>query len=180
MKNLILILMGAVMLSCCSNHNVEKYKDSKPKLDVKEFFNGHIKAWGIVQDWSGKVVNKFDVTMKGTWEDDEGTLEEDFVFYSGKTQKRIWKLKKISEDYIEGRAGDIIGIATGKNAGDSLNFHYTMDIEVDGKMVRVRLDDWMWAMNDNVIINRSYIKKFGITVAELTIFMKKEDEKPAK
>jgi hypothetical protein len=35
-------------------------------------------------------------------------------------------------------------------------------------------DDWMWFMNDGVIMNRSYMKKLGVTVAEITIYMKKE------
>jgi hypothetical protein len=29
-------------------------------------------------------------------------------------------------------------------------------------------------MNDGVLINRSYLKKFGITVTKLTIFMQKQ------
>ncbi len=173
MKKLLTIL-GVLMLSCCANNKVDFYKDNSPKLDIKEFFNGKVKAWGIVQDWSGKVVNKFDVDMVGEWNGDVGTLNEDFVFYNGKTQHRTWTLKKLPDGKVEGKAGDIIGLADGKTSGDALNFHYTMDIEVDGKTYRVKLDDWMWAMNDGVIINRSYIKKFGFTVAELTIFMQKQ------
>jgi hypothetical protein len=33
----------------------------------------------------------------------------------------------------------------------------------------------MWAMNDGVVVNRSYLKKFGFTVAELTLFMQKQN-----
>lgn len=29
-------------------------------------------------------------------------------------------------------------------------------------------------MRDGVVMNRSYLKKFGITVAEVTIFMQKQ------
>jgi hypothetical protein len=49
-----------------------------------------------------------------------------------------------------------------------------MDLEVGDKTYRIKLDDWMWQMNDGVLINRSYLKKFGITVAELTLFMQKQ------
>jgi len=48
-------------------------------------------------------------------------------------------------------------------------------VPVDDKSYRLKFDDWMWAMDDgNVVINRSYLKKFGITVAEITIFMQKQ------
>ena len=48
-----------------------------------------------------------------------------------------------------------------------------MDIEVSGKTYKIHFDDWMWLMNDGILINRSYLKKFGFTVAELTLFMQK-------
>ena len=35
-------------------------------------------------------------------------------------------------------------------------------------------------MNDGVLINRSYLKKFGLTVAELTIFMQKQQPSDTK
>jgi hypothetical protein len=56
-----------------------------------------------------------------------------------------------------------------------MNWKYSMDITVDNSTYKVKFDDWMWQMNDGIVINRSYIKKFGITVAELTLFMQKKD-----
>ena len=163
------------MLSCCSGPKIEGYKETTPKIDVKEYFNGPIKAWGIVQERSGKVVSKFDVTMEGKWNGNEGTLEENFKYYEGKTQHRIWKITKTADNKYEGTAPDIIDKATGNQSGSAMNWNYVMDLDVDGKIYRVKFDDWMWLMNDGVLINRSYIKKFGFTVAELTIFMQKQD-----
>ena len=74
-----------------------------------------------------------------------------------------------------GSAHDIIGNASGESSGSAMNWKYSMDITVDNSTYRVKFDDWMWQMNDGIVINRSYIKKFGITVAELTLFMKKKD-----
>ncbi len=55
-----------------------------------------------------------------------------------------------------------------------MRWNYVMDLPVDDTTYRIRFDDWMWVMNDGVLINRSYLKKFGITVSELTIFMQKQ------
>ena len=50
-----------------------------------------------------------------------------------------------------------------------------MDVTTEGgSTYRLKFDDWMWLMNDGVLMNRSYMKKFGITVGEITIFMKKK------
>ncbi len=174
-KYLILTLIGvSLALSSCMGNSIDFYKETEPKADIKAFFNGPIKAWGIVQDWRGRVVNRFDVTMVGSWEGDEGTLEEDFVFYDGKTQKRTWKIKKLANGKYEGSAGDILGKATGGTSGSAVRWAYSMDVPVDDTTYRLKFDDWMWQMNDDVLINRSYMKKFGITVAELTLFMQKQ------
>lgn len=162
------------MLSSCSNHSLEYYEGTTPTVDIKEYFNGPIKAWGIVQDWRGRVVNRFDITMVGKWEGDTGTLTEHFVYYDGRTQERIWTIKKLPDGTYEGTASDILDKATGQTKGTAARWNYVMDLPVDDTTYRIRFDDWMWSMNDGVLINRSYLKKFGITVSELSIFMQKQ------
>lgn len=163
------------MLSGCVSSDMEHYNNTKPQMRIEEYFNGPIKAWGVVQDWRGRVVTQFDVSMVGTWNGETGTLEEDFSYYNGKRDLRTWTIKKLDNNRYIGHAGDIIGKADGRQNGNAMNWAYTMDIEVDGSTYRVKFDDWMWLMNDGVLINRSYMKKFGITVAELTIFMQKQE-----
>lgn len=128
----------------------------------------------IVTLRSGKVVQRFDVTMVGSWEGDTGTLKEHFDYYDGKKQERIWTITKIADGRYEGTAGDIIGKANGNVAGHAMRWAYQMDLEVKGSTYRITFDDWMFNMNDGVLINRSYLKKFGITMAELTLFMQKQ------
>jgi hypothetical protein len=171
---LTLILGVFIMLSSCINNSIEYYKNTTPKMDIKEYFNGPIKAWGIVQDWRGRVVNRFDVTMVGQWEGDTGTLTEHFTYYDGKKQERVWTIKKMPNGSYEGTASDIIDKATGNTSGSSARWSYMMNLPVNDTTYLIKFDDWMWIMNDGVLINRSYLKKFGITVSELTIFMQKQ------
>lgn len=171
---LLTLMMAVTMLSCCNNE-IDHYKGTEPKFDVKEYFNGPIKAYGVVQDWRGRVVTKFDVDMKASWDGDKGILEEDFKYYDGRTQQRTWHITKLSENKYVGRADDVIGDAPGIQSGSAMSWAYTIDLKLDnGKTHRVQFDDWMWLMNDGVLVNRSYIKKFGIKVAELTILMQKQ------
>jgi len=156
--------------------SLKHYKGSGPKLDLKEYFTGDIKAWGFVQDRKGHVTRRFDVTMTGTWDGDTGTLEEHFDYYDGKTEKRTWTIKKIANDQYIGSAGDILGQANGQVEGNAMRWAYQMNLDVGDKTYKITFDDWMFLMNDGVLINRSYLKKFGITMAELTLFMQKQDE----
>ncbi|MEQ8493191.1 MAG: DUF3833 family protein, partial [Gammaproteobacteria bacterium] len=43
----------------------------------------------------------------------------------------------------------------------------------DGRSWRVAFDDWMWLVDERQLFNRSYIRKFGLTVAEVSIFMQR-------
>lgn len=175
-KHFTLILVAALALSSCGGNTLDDYQDMQPRADLKEFFNGPIKAWGIVQDWNGKVVSRFDVDMVGSWQGNQGKLEEDFTYYDGSTQRRVWHITKTAEDQYIGKADDIIGEASGETKGNAVRWAYQMDVPVDDTTYRLTFDDWMWQMNDGVLINRSYLKKFGITVAELTLFMQKQDD----
>ena len=166
----------AFLSGCFSKAPLDTYKGSTPELDLKEYFSGPIKAWGLVQDRSGKVTRRFDVDMVGSWDGDKGTLEETFIYYDGETDKRVWTITKITDNTYEGEAGDIIGKAKGRTVGNSMRWAYVMDLEVGDTSYHITFDDWMFLMNDGILINRSYLKKFGFTVAELTLFMQKQDQ----
>ena len=162
-------------LSGCGGQKIEDYKGSQPSFDLQDYFTGHIKAWGMVQDYRGRVTRRFDIVMFGAWDGDTGTLEEDFSFYDGEVQKRVWTIKRLANGSYEGAADDVLDKATGRAEGSAMRWAYRMDLPVGDKTFRLRFDDWMYRMNDGVLINRSYLKKFGFTVAELTLFMQKQD-----
>jgi hypothetical protein len=170
----------ALMLGSCAGTKLDYYKGTTPVVDIKEYFNGPIKAWGLVQDWRGRVVNQFDVDIVGEWDGDNGVLTEHFTYYNGEKKERIWILKKLADGSYQGTAADILGEASGAVNGNAARWNYEMDLPVGDTTYRIRFDDWMWQMNDGVLINRSYLKKFGVTVSELTIFMQKQAPLPGR
>ena len=170
----ILTILGAIlMLSGCATKNLDMYAKQEPKLLIEDYFKGPIKAWGLVQDRSGKVTRRFEVTMNGTWNGNQGRLEEFFVYDDGEKQERTWIITKLPDGTYEGTAGDIVGKAKGKASGNAVQWYYVMDLKVGDRNYHVTFDDWMFLMDEKNLINRSYLKKFGITMAELTIFMQK-------
>ena len=112
--------------------------------------------------------------MHGEWNGDTGVLREQFTFYDGEKQERVWNIKKMPDGTYQGTAGDILGTAKGKASGSAVQWKYEMDLPVGNTTYRITFDDWMFQMNGDVLVNRSYLKKFGFTVAELTIFMQKQ------
>ena len=175
MKKFQAIMAGLMLvLSACSSVESEEYMTKEPKLDIQKYFSGQIKAHGIVQDWRGKMLEQFDVEMVGKWKGDVGTLDESFTYYDGKKMHRQWTITKTAENTFVGTADDVVGKAEGKVMGNSINWSYSMYLPPETKKYLVKFDDWMWLMHDGVLINRTYLKKFGLPVGELTIIMQKQ------
>jgi hypothetical protein len=175
LKGIILMGLLTFLSACSSGHKISNYEGAEPTMGVQEYFTGPIKAWGIVQDHTGKVTRRFDVDLYGSWDGDVGTLDEQFLYYDGEKQTRVWTIEKTGDRKFKGTAGDILGQADGESAGNAMRWAYEMDLDVGDKTSRIKFDDWMFLMNDGVLINRSYLKKFGFTVAELTLFMQKQE-----
>lgn len=169
----------ALLLSGCASTSIQgpNYTAQTPTLDIAEFFDGQVKAWGIVQNRKGNIVQRFTVDIDGTRDGDSLVLDETFNYSFGEgPATRIWQLKRLSDGEWTGSANDVFSQAAGSEHGNAFNWRYQMDLPRgdSGKTVRVWFDDWIWAMDDETIVNRSYIKKFGITFAEVTIFMRKQ------
>jgi Protein of unknown function (DUF3833) len=161
------------MTGCSTRPQVVDYANEKPIFDLKSYFNGMVDGWGIFTDRSGKVVRRFIVTLNCSWNDDEGILDEDFIYSDGKKEKRIWRMKRIvgSDGVVryEGRADDVVGIGTGEQRGNAFRWGYTLALPVDGKVYEVQFDDWMYQMDSKVVINKATMSKFGVTLGDLVV-----------
>ncbi len=166
-------LVAATMALCACAATVSDYAGELPRLDLTEFFNGPIQAWGIVQNRSGKVVRRFEVDMIGRWDGNEGVLEEDFRFADGQTQRRVWRFRKVDANRYTGTAADVTGEAEGEVAGYALRWRYVLQVDVGDKTWNVDFDDWMYLLDDHTMVNRSVMKKFGLRVGEVTLFFRK-------
>ncbi len=162
-------LAGAATLAGCAGPQIGQYAAEKPVLDLRQYFNGTLDAYGIFTDRSGAVVKRFTVVMRCTWNGEEGVLDEDFVYSDGTTQKRIWRLKHLGNGRYSGRADDVVGEAIGETQGNAFRWGYTLALPVDGKVWEVQFDDWMYLMDDRVMLNKAEMSKFGIRLGEVTL-----------
>ena len=160
-----LTLLGA----CASPVEPAHYAQEKPTLDLQQYFNGTLDAEGMYQDRSGTVIKRFSVVMTGSWKGDVGTLDEDFTYSDGKKERRIWTLRKTGPGRYIGTAGDVVGEAEGIVAGNALRWKYTLALPVDGKIIDVTMEDWMYLMNERVMLNRAAMSKYGFHVGDVTL-----------
>ena len=169
--------LGGTLLSGCASQQISDYSGQTPALDMRSYFNGIVDAYGVFTDRSGKVVKRFTVVMNCSWQgapgQEEGVLDEDFLYSDGSKQKRIWRLKRQSGTGAQGRyigrADDVVGEAVGEEQGNAFYWTYTLSLPVDGRVIEVRFDDWMYLMNDRVMLNKATMSKWGVYLGEVTL-----------
>ena len=174
MKNLFLIILIFFLTGCANNMKPLDFKDQKPRLIIEEYLSGSVKAWGVLQNRSGKVTRQFKADLNGKWDGKSLILDEIFYWNDGEKQTRQWTINKIDNHNYSGTASDVVGTAKGFSYGPAFKFEYVLLVPVKGKNIKITFDDWIFMQDERVAINRATMKKFGIKVAELTVMFVKE------
>ena len=172
-----LLIISFIFITSCSNiqsMNPEDFKNRKPRLIIEEYLSGKVKAWGILQNRSGKVTRQFSADLDGKWDGKKLILNEKFYWSDGEIQNRQWQITKIDEHNYEGTAGDVVGKARGYSYGPAFKFEYVLLVPVKGREMKITFDDWIFMQDERVAINRAKMTKFGIKVAELTVIFLKD------
>ncbi|TKB07269.1 DUF3833 domain-containing protein [Desulforhopalus sp. IMCC35007] len=173
MKSIIISIL-LLLLSGCSAIDMSRYSHNTPKLDLFDYFNGNTRGWGIVQDRKGTLTRQFVVDIVGQVNSKGNlVLDEHFDWSDGEKSQRIWELSKQSEHDYSGTAADVIESADGKLYGNVLNWKYLLNLKVDDTTWKIRFDDWMFLVSDELLLNKATMTKFGFKVGEVTIVFQK-------
>ena len=62
----------------------------------------------------------------------------------------------------------------GSQAGSAVVLNYTIKLTEDAGGHALKVTDWMYLMENGIVMNRSQFRKFGIKVAELVATMRPE------
>ncbi|SEL76613.1 Protein of unknown function [Colwellia chukchiensis] len=173
LEKLSIAIMLVLLLSSCTV-GLQDYRQTAPKLDIKQYFSGKLIAWGMVQDYRDNVIRRFCVELDGQWQGEQGLLKEVFYFNDGEISYRNWHLTKLADGQYQGSAEDVVGQAQGQQMGFAFQWQYQLNIATDGTSMLFSLDDWMYQVDEYRLFNRTKMKKLGIIVAEITLFFDKE------
>jgi hypothetical protein len=170
-----LLAVSALLAACSGRPSLDDPSLGGPELVLEEYFAGTLRADGQFQDRFGTVRRRFTVAIEGTWDGEDLTLVEDFVYHDGETEQRIWTLRKTGPNAWEGTAPGVVGVATGEVRGDVFNWRYTIDLPIGDDTLRATFDDWMWRLDDDRLLNRAYMSRFGVAIGEVIIFFERLD-----
>jgi hypothetical protein len=163
----------AVLVAGCGGMNIDDYRGTTPVFQPESYFAGQTRAWGFFQDRFGTIRREFTVDITGTVDGDTLVLDEDFTYADGERAKRVWTIRRVGEGVYEGTAADVVGTARGRAVGRAMNWVYEFELPRGDSTLRVTMDDWMFLQDDEVMLNRTTVRKFGIKLGEVVIFFRK-------
>ncbi len=172
-------LMTILLVSGCGTAAIEDYQGRSPAFAPEAFFDGALTAHGVVKDFSGTAIRHFTADIMGCWSEGVGTLDESFVFDDGEQQTRIWTLTPSGNQTYIGTAGDVIGEGTARWEGNAMFLDYTLRIALEDSTIDVHIDDRMYRISENVVVNESKMRKWGFGVGEILLTLIRHPDQPA-
>ena len=158
----------AVVGAGISGLSAAYYLSKKHKVDLFEKenqFGGHANTIKVAYDHNKEIAVDigFMVFNKNTYPNLINFFSENKI-----------EIKKVNQNYYEGSAPDVVGIAKGFQYGSAFKFEYSLMVPFKGKNIKVSFDDWIFKQDEEVAINRATLTKFGFKVGELTVFFSKK------
>lgn len=167
------LLAAATVTGCASSSSLEQFEAAPRQLVLEEYFDGKTTAYGLFEDRFGKVRRQFKVDITGEVEGNRLTLTEKFVYDDGERDTRVWEIDILGGGQYRGTAGDVPVPAVGQVSGNAFNWKYKVDLKVGDSVWNVGFNDWMFLMEDDVLINRAYVTRYGIEIGQVTIAFRK-------
>ena len=178
MVRLFIVVAVLVGLTSCTQWlfkaDMADYANNRPALKLEEFFDGRSYAYGIFEDRFGNLKRQFRVQIDGRTDAGRLTLNEQFIYEDGETARRIWTIDNLGPDgrgliRYQGRAEDVDGVATGQIAGNVLSWSYDIVLSMSGQQLKVRFDDFIYQLDEDIAINRAFVSKWGVKIGSVTL-----------
>ena len=176
-KLVVLGLFLAGLVGCSQalfKADIKDYAANTPPLKLEQFFEGRSYAYGIFEDRFGNLKRQFRVRIDGRVDADSLILDERFIYEDGETARRVWTIQNRGVDETglmryQGQADDIDGVATGQIAGNVLSWSYDIVLSLSGQNLKVRFDDFIYQLDEDIAINRAYVSKWGVEIGQVTL-----------
>lgn len=158
---------------------VEPFRKATRNLLLEDYFAGHTQGSGLFEDRFGNVRREFIVDIDGEWDGERLVLTERFRYSDGERETRVWTLTKTGPNSYTGATENVIGVAEGTVAGNALHWEYDFNLPVGDRTWKVRFDDWMFLQDNDVLLNKATVSRWGIKIGTVIISFRKSDKATA-
>lgn len=164
-----------LLITACGGVEPQSFAGAEPRFEPSKFFEGRIRSWGVIEDRSGNPAGRFRTVTVGRREGNALVVTQNFRFEDGRTQRRVWRLRRVGDHRYEATANDVPGVAVGQAFGNAFRWEYTLALKPGAIFSDVRLKHWMYLLDGGgqTMLNRVTISKLGVIVAQVTEYFRR-------
>ncbi len=140
---------------------------------LTEFFEGDVRAWGLVVPRFGGATRTFSLQMCGAWMSSQFVLKERFEFSDGQVDNRMWEFAFESANNFTGDCDELSRWKSGYASGSTISMEYLFELKVGTQIIPVWFDDRMYRIDDKTLANRAVMHRFGIRLGEVNAVFQK-------
>jgi Protein of unknown function (DUF3833) len=151
-------------------------REARPEhFALTTFLVGRTRAWGVFEDRFGRMRRRIEIEMNGVWRGPDFILDEHFVYDDGRTEQRQWVVRPKADGRFTATCADCIGEAMGTCTDGMIRMTYGFRLRLPSRVVTVDFDDRMYKMSDKTAVNRATVRKWGVKIGELALFLERAD-----
>jgi hypothetical protein len=169
MRVVVAMLLAACLAGCGKPMKISAFQGTTPAFDPVVFWTGHTQSWGVIETAGGAPSEVVRTDCIGTPEGAGGLhMVQTLTESDGTVTHRDWHLRRTAPGRFEATANDMVGTARGKAAGRAFHWKWVWAAAGGNPLMHVSMSQWMYAMPDGTMMNRTVISKLGVTVAEVS------------
>ena len=166
---LILLLFTAALSSIRAETHRPAFDREAPAFNPVQFFTGHTRSLGVFENRRGEPTQPVKTETWGRLINGELHIEQDLYIGNQPRRHRSWRVRQLDARHFEANASDMRGKARGTVRGNTFSWSFTLALQPKNPLLNVRMTQHMYLQPDGqTLINRSVIRKFGFTVAQVT------------
>jgi hypothetical protein len=159
----------AAVSGCGQPAPVQRFAATKPAFDPLVYWTGHTHSWGVVENRDGAPSEIVQTDCIGESEGTDGLhMRQTLTEGDGTVAHRDWHLRRTAPGHFSATANDMAGTAEGVAAGRVFHWRWVWARKPGNALFNVTMSQWMYAMPDGTMMNRTTVSKLGVIVAEVS------------
>jgi len=163
------VALCAALAGCGKPMTVARFAGTAPAFDPLVYWTGHTHSWGVVENRSGAPSEIVQTDCVGEAEGADGLhMRQTLTEGDGTVTHRDWHLRRVSPGHFTATANDMVGTAEGVAAGRVFHWTWVWATRPGNALFNVTMSQWMYAMADGTMMNRTTVSKLGVILAEIS------------
>ena len=149
------------------------YNKKLPAFSMENYFSKKVTALGYMTFFYPlKAIKDIKIVFSGKFHNNTLTLKENYTDNDSKVL-RVWSFKKKSSSCYIGKESNVKGTIKVSIYGNKLNMQYKFKTNYKKIYFSVNVKDNMYLVDEETLINKTIVSKYGITLAESFLVYKK-------